>query len=214
MGTGGRIKIVVVTSNAYADLVAEMAARFVKYWPGEFQADVLCYDKAPERLPDRFRTVSLGKEPPGKEWSTPMLGYFLDLWQAKTDGYFALFLDDYYLDKPVNPDFLSTAEWIMRNKEVVKIDLTKDRGQFKHEILVPPWIISAQDAPYRMSLQAAIWRAGYFLSNLKPRLTPWEFELRGNRECMFDGAEIWGTMSGIVSYLNVVKKGKRCIPTT
>jgi hypothetical protein len=97
----------------------------------------------------------------------------------------------------------------------VKIDLSSDRTYFAHSFYAHDngmeIIVSDQDAPYRSSLQAAIWKREYFSAMLQPGRSPWDFEERGMEEHMNDGKLILGLAAADdppVPYLNIYSKGK------
>ena len=118
-------------------------------------------------------------------------------------------LDDYWLTEPVNTRAVETFCLMVEIGLADKFDLTRDRMEHPHtRTLWDSVIQSKQDARYRTSLQAAVWRAGYFKQYLKPGRTVWEFETKGYREAINDGATILGTTRGVVTYVNATVNGE------
>ena len=116
-------------------------------------------------------------------------------------------LDDYWIQE-VDADLLSKAEELMAQvNHPDKIDLSSDRMQCKNTTWDSDFVLSAQDAWYRTSLQAAIWKTEYLLKFCKAGWTPWQFEIEGSRLAMNDGAMILGTEKPCIRYVNVLKKG-------
>ena len=131
------------------------------------------------------------------------------------EEHFILLQIDYFINRPVQLDKIEVLRSFLDRSDVVKIDLTLDRARHLHNLYTTHGeiqiIVSDQNAEYRSSLQAAIWRKDYFLSLLKPNRNPWAFELIGMHERKNDGKLILGIKhphSGPVSYANVYTKGK------
>lgn len=88
--------------------------------------------------------------------------------------------DDYWLLNPVEFSQLSSLCEVMRIQGIdylrlVPIPPAPEREEVKvHEF---SFGLLAEDAPYRRSLQASIWRREYFLSQLEGDCSPWQFEL-------------------------------------
>ena len=199
------MRVVVTTCDAYQWLLPEFAARLNMFWPKN-EVDVLGYERPLFKLPANFKFISCGEQPEGKVWTTGLIPYFEQMHDEDT---FVLMMDDYYLTKQIDQGLM---DHVLKNVEYFdKLDLTRDRSHFGYHV----WngdeeiVESAQTARYRSSLQAAIWRVGYFKKFMKPGRTAWQFELEGEREAMDDGAVILGTRSGIVQYDNMILKGER-----
>jgi hypothetical protein len=203
------MKIIVTTSDAYLPLIGEFSRRLVEggleQYRGLEPVTVLGYKTPADLLPANFEFVSLGEQPPNKDWTSGLISYFDNF----KDDYFMLLLDDYMMVK-VDVGALQHAGLIMEvDKTAMKFDLTRDRYKFEHIENEGINIIHAtQESPYRSSLQAAIWRTSYFKKLLVPKRTAWEFELKGQEQCVCDGALILGTKTGIVEYENAMLKGK------
>ena len=195
------LPIIVVTSDKYRHLMPEFASRFNEYASCELNVTCLCYQLPPE-LPRNFSVVSLGEQPDGGDWTSGLRSYFLGY---DSESRFILLLEDYFINYPF--DF--EAIMAMNTFPCDKFDLTNDRVQFPHWVhSEEKWLIcSDQVARYRSSLQAAIWRVGYFKKFLVGKRTPWEFELKGEQDAMRDGATILGTTGGLIRYDNAMKMG-------
>lgn len=201
------MKIICLTSDSYVHLMKGFADCFNKHWGDP--VTVLGYKPPIEKLPDNFEFVSLGEQPPDHDFTTGLIPYFKEL----KDDYFCLFLDDYYVTK-VDKERLGIAESAVTLPLILscfhpieKFDLSYDRMNFPHTEFDNGVILCAQDARYRTSLQAAIWRTSYFRRFLVPHRTPWEFELLGEKKAMNDDAIILGFTTPVVEYRNVMKKG-------
>lgn len=130
---------------------------------------------------------------------------------------FILMQIDYFIHKQVNIHQLDLLHEYLGSDCVDKIDLSSDRFEFAHRIYADidgtRIIESDQQAPYRSSLQAAMWTREYFASLLKPNRSPWDFEQQGAKEQLNDNRRILGVAQadfGPVPYLNVYSRGEVC----
>ena len=164
---------------------------------------MLCYQE-PKDLPENFKGVSVGRQPPNKDWTTALIPYF----EALEDEYFVLTLEDQYLVQPVDVGRIKAFTRIMdRHPEVGKVDLTQDRTRFPHK-RKGRIVISDQQARYRSSLQTALWRKDYFMKFLNPGWTCWDFEIEGMKLAYNDGVQILGTTDGITHFREMSVKGR------
>lgn len=206
------MQIYCITSNDYADLVPEFAERFNRFWINAPPADVqkvtvLCYDRKPSKLPGNFDVVSLGKQTAfGEAWTDGLIPYFGG---DNVPNLFIVMLEDYHIVKPVNAAAISFLALRFRDSQVAKIGLTNDAIQYPHEKTgTPGLLLQSQDARYRgSSLQAAIWRKSYFRNLLVPGRTAWDFELKGEKECAFDGTAQYFVRDSVIRYENKMNKG-------
>ena len=225
----GNLKVYVTTSDYYNHLIPGFAYLFNGYWSPHQEVTILCYTKPNYSLPDNFSMFSLGPSESfgnrGPEWAdregirsypTPKWTESLrPIFEQMTDEHFILLQIDYFLNRFVQLDKIELLRGFLDRSAVVKIDLTLDRARQLHNLYATNGdiqiIVSDQNAAYRSSLQAAIWRKDYFLQLLKPNRDPWAFELIGAEELKNDGKLILGIKqphAAPVSYANVYTKGK------
>jgi hypothetical protein len=172
--------------------------------PEEFGNDVA------EWSPGR-RGADHGETYPTPRWTDSLRPFFEGLEEDR----FALFQIDYFLHRPARLDVVAVLERLLDREGVVKADLTLDRTFFPHELYAREGelrlIASGQDAPFRSSLQAAIWKRDYLLELLVPGRSPWDFEIIGMCERMDDGKLIVGVADPEhepVPYVNVYGQGR------
>src|ERR1022692_1992630 len=168
------MKVFVITSDWYNPLIPGFAYLFNKFWSADQPVTFLGYTVPDYELPQNFSFESLG---PGTdfanyrtEWSYVGRGSeFSDSlkgWLSRMpDPYFILLLIDYFIHQPVSRRQLDILEKHIQRDNVMKIDLSLDRIYFAHSRYDDeperPLFAIAQAAPYRSSLQAAIWRREY-----------------------------------------------------
>ena len=199
------MRVIVTTSDGRKDILRGFAARFNRYWDAEQRVDVLGFEPV-SGLPDNFRFHSLGRQSDfGKIWTDPLIPWF----DALEDEPFVLMLDDYWITDYVNGVRVAMLYNMVYSTMADKADLTQDRFNHPHKDTgFGNVLVSTQTARYRTSLQAAIWRTGYFRRYLAPGRSIWAFECKGYREAFNDGATILGTVDGVVKYENVTVNGE------
>ena len=226
------MKVYVTTSDWYNPLIPAFCHLFGRHWSRSQEVVILGYTPPAEALPENASFVSLG--PPERfgndqpEWSPGRRGWPMSepfptprwtdslrpFFEKLPEDRFVLLQIDYFLHHPVRLAIVEALEERFERDGAAKIDLSRDRTFFAHE----PYseenglrlIVSRQDAPYRSSLQAAIWRREYFLELLIPGRSPWDFEELGMRERIGDGRLILGVADRDrqpVRYLNLYAQG-------
>jgi hypothetical protein len=163
---------------------------------------VLHYDGAnKDAWPSGVEYVSMGEQPAGKVWTDGINSVVHNL-----NEYFVLMLDDYCLNRAVNPMEMYALKKLIECCYADKIELTAQ------SLKLPPYkdamlglIERGQTSRYRNSLQAAIWRRHYFAKFLVPGWTPWQFEIEGMKMAYNDGAVILGPKYDVLSYDNVMQ---------
>lgn len=192
------MRVIVTTCDSHRHLLPEFADRFNKYWSPRQPVDVVCFEPVRD-LPENFTCHSMGRQRDfGKaDWTTPVRGFVEGLFERQ----FVLMLEDYHLTAPVPRSAVFAYSRLFKFLTVAKFDLSRDRARHPHKML-ETMLVSEQDAPYRTSVQAAIWRTSYFLRYCVPGRTVWDFELKGSKEARNDGQDILGTREGVVHYTN------------
>jgi hypothetical protein len=131
------------------------------------------------------------------------LGKFLS---TLDDEYILLMLDDYWVQE-VDQWLFSRAQ-LGVEEGAAKVDLSGDRVKFPHTLRPDGFVESAANAPYRTSLQAALWRVDYLMRYCCDGWSPWDFELQGRNMARDDGALILGTSRPALRYINVMRRGQ------
>ena len=227
------MNVYVTTSDWYNPILPAFAHLFNRYWSPVQPVTVLGYSDPACELPPNFSFRSLGSarefgnDVP--EWSegrrgrdfrepfpTPRWSDSLKRWLHRTpDPCFILMQIDYFIHRPVQVRQIDALQKCLADENVMKIDLSSDRHYFPHSHYCRDGdidiVVSDQDAPYRASLQTAIWRREYLDAMLHPGRSPWDFERRGSEEHRNDGKLILGVAQpdfGPVPYLNVYGRGQ------
>ncbi len=130
--------------------------------------------------------------------------------------YILFFLDDFWLDAPVDVEFFEkTLEWLRKNPDVATISYQPTNGQNIQDGRFERFEKRPQKGEYRMNCQAAIWRREKLISFLRPHESAWDWERDGSirssryKDCLYtliDGSPL------IFSYDlgGVIYKGRWC----
>lgn len=211
---GGSLVVHCLTSNAYVHAIPGFAYLFNKFWSDDQGVKILRYDvRNPKLHLPNFHVIAIGKQA-DHTWSSGLRGYLEGLAHAG-ETHILLMLEDYYLSTPVDRQAVKALHaYALDNPEVAKIDLSGDRLKFPHTehptANSVPVVLSADDALFQTSIQAAIWRIDYLLRFLVDSETPWQFEKAGTRRVIaareagtFDG-KILGTSRAVLNYVNAI----------
>lgn len=180
------MKILVPTSNKYAELTIPFAELYNKYWPGQ-EIYFLGYDVMPSKsLPDNCTFVSLGNQDDfGKTWTNALIPYI----QALPDTHFIVtmedvalvdYVDQHLVDKLENEIKSGHAKKALLDSHLNHMSITYKEGLRQ---LHPA-------ADYRTTLHPAIWEKDYFLRYLKPNFSAWDFEVKNMPESKVDGERV------------------------
>jgi hypothetical protein len=200
-------------------MVAGFAHLFNRAWSAKCPVTVVHYEQRPPALPPNFSLYDNGKD---DGFSTGLIRFL----NAIPDQHVILFLEDYWLVRVDTNQVALMIRLAEHNPDICKIDLTDDRLKVPHTKITIPYtnkptllsrpgdflaldmVKSHLDAPYLMSLQAAIWRTDFLLRFLKKGENPWKMEKYGTTRVQkayknedFDG-RVMGCQVPPVVYVN------------
>ena len=183
------MKVIVLTSDKYLHALQPFAWLFNKYWSSAQPVTVAGFTPPDFGLPGNFTFHSIGafEDYPVARWSDALIKLLNEI----EDETLALFLEDYWLIRPVNIEAVNMLDdYALQFKNVLRIDLTTDRlfsfgPRYPQD--VPDYgncgyldlVKTNPGTAYQMSMMAAIWRRDNLLSALIPGETPWQLEIDG-----------------------------------
>jgi hypothetical protein len=203
------IRVFVLTCNKYLWALRPFSYLFNQYWSSLQPVVVGCFAPPSFPLPDNFTIYQIDKQDyPANKWSNGLI----KMLKAVNDEFVVLLLEDYWLCRGVDHSgILTLRDYMIGHGNVVRFDLTADRlyGHMMRD--VDYWghydiIECAEDAPYQMSLQAAIWRRELLLWLLQPDKSAWEVELHTNM--VGRDVRVLGSRQYPIRYSNAVYQGK------
>ncbi|QWD48031.1 hypothetical protein C2742_01655 [Polynucleobacter paneuropaeus] len=217
-GANHRYSVLVNSSDGYEDCWRPFFHLLKKYWP---MLEVPIYLNTEHKnwkatnYPNLICT-QVEKENRGQgrlTWSECLM---LALEQIKTP-LVLYFQEDYFIHQNVRHVLIEQAsDYMVRNPEVSHIALTRHCSYGPYEAHSEPWLQTiGQNARYRISTQAALWRVDVLKSYLNSLENGWMFEVYGTwrankRKDVFLSAK-WDQMTGgpAIDYLHTgIIKGK------
>ena len=220
--TGGvpnyQYSVLVNSSDGYEDCWEPFFHLLKKYWPTLMAPIYLNTERKNWNSIDYPNLICTqvekeGKGEPRLTWSACLLAA---LEQIKTP-LVLYFQEDYFIHQNVRHSLVEKAsDYMDQHPEVGHIALTRHCSYGPYEIHSEPWLQTIrQDARYRISTQAALWRVDVLKSYLNPLENGWMFEIYGSwrahkRQDIFLSAK-WDEIDGgpAVDYLHTgIIKGK------
>jgi hypothetical protein len=142
-------------------------------------------------------------------WSDRLIAY-LSRYHQPYDT-IALYLEDYWLNAPVDNDMVGRGFHLMRKMPALhKVELTDDAHVRPHHGYDIHYLRVDNRAAYLTSTQAALWRVGFLLSCLREGENIWQFEIDGTAR--ISGQPNLFILSGrqaAVSYANIRLRGSQ-----
>ncbi len=176
------MNIVCLTSNAYRGCLEPFAYYWNRFAGEDRPVLIAHYEVEPPPLPRNFNTYCLGEQR-RYTWS----GGLRKLLTVLDEELVLLLLEDYFLTESVDWEMVERLEHLLLERpDVAKIDLSNDRLKVGHhadadhdDLIVSDW-----DAPFQMSMQAALWRSDFLYRWLDPTENAWQAEKRGTKRLL------------------------------
>lgn len=182
--------ILVSSTDLFRDCWEPFFTLLGDYWPRPLPPVCLCTETEFYEHPDvPIRVVHVGGGGGERHptWSTAILRC---LEAIETD--LVLYLqDDYFLYDSVRVDVVDEVVALMLAEGIECVRLMECGGSgpwlpSEHELI---WRVDRR-APYRISLQAALWRGDALRKYLRRHESPWQFEVWGSRRATRLGGDI------------------------
>ncbi len=178
-----RLAILVCSCDKYEDVWNPMFEMFFKFWEDcPYDVYLLTNNKKYDNY--RVKTIITGDD---VSWSKA----FRTALESIKEEYVLIIMEDYILQKKVcNRDFEEAIEYMSQNSvDYLRIfpcpkptkKLNEKCGDFELGLI-------ESSAPYRVSLQAAIWKREYALSIINDKDSAWQFEHMGSKRSAVDGS--------------------------
>ena len=179
------LKIIIPTCDKYLHLVEGLVYTIDKYWKNHGEVIILGYKNPNYDLPNNTTFHSSGNDRGPRYWSNDLIKYFKDF----DEEYFINLVDDTLIIREVDVDRIDELFSFMKESDITKIFLSGSlvESYRSHEYGKMGLLEIKQSSTYRTSVQPAIIKTSYWMKYLKPKQTPWEFELQNSKN---DGLSI------------------------
>ena len=185
----GDISILVCSCDKYEDLWNPMFEMFIKFWE-DCQLNIYLMTNNKKYNHEKVISIKTGDD---VSWSRA----FRKALNNIQSEYVFIIMEDYLLKNKVNIDeFLGLVEY-MRKENAVCIrtmpslyaneQLYGKYGDYRVGLV-------SKDDPYRISLQAGIWKKEYIMSIIDDKDSAWEFEHLGSKRSARDNSKILCTL--------------------
>lgn len=166
--------IVISSFDGYSDAWRPFFELFWRYWPDcPYPIYLIANNLA---WPDeRVRTIKI---PNDQGWG----GNFIQAIKEIKADYIIYLQEDYFLKSKVNSGYIESILKFTADEGAVCMRLFPCPGPdlpYKGNSEIGA---ISKDAPYRISLQAAIWESNSFLELIRPEWSGWDMEIRGTIE--------------------------------
>lgn len=96
--------------------------------------------------------------------------------------YILLFLEDYWIDKVVNPEkVIQAIQWLDANKDVASFSFYPCmKGHNIDDNRFPGFELRPQNCDYKLNCQVGLWRRKKLISFLRSHESAWDFEILGS----------------------------------
>lgn len=166
-----KITILVCSCDSYCDLWPPFFKLLKKYWSNNECKIILNTETKQYSYPGlNIETFSLGKESYGKR--------MLDHINRIDTPFVLLLLDDFFLRRNVEEDVLCKLIEMMENNENIAA-MTFDENPYydRKEESYLGFVKLLRCAPYKLNMQAGIWRVDSFKKYWAPNDNPWIWEI-------------------------------------
>lgn len=205
------MKTVVLTSDNRNWLLRGFFHQWARYFDqyASIEVEVAGFTR-PAYLPKYATFFSIGKfeDYPINAWSDGLIKYL----NAIPDELVLIFLEDYWLMRPVNRRVLSACcSWMEDHKDVIRFDVAADRMFNKQARYIGSFgILDICEAKgdYSLSFQASIFRKSLLLEVLQSGETPWQTEINGSERLNRLPYKVCGSYQWPLMYMIVVNKGQ------
>lgn len=173
------VTIVVSSCDKYSALWSPFFGSLFKYWPAlntnHKDSKILLVANKQQYQHPRITMVNIPTE-------TSWTNNILQALQEVDTKYVLLFLDDYWLNAPVDEQRLAELLHLVRTTDAAMLQISYNdlryQGGEPHPT-IDGVMYRNKYAHYKLSLQLAVWDKQALLDLLRPGENPWEFELAG-----------------------------------
>ena len=195
------LSVLIPSCDAYSDLWAPFFNLFFRFWP-DCPFPVLLGSNTQTFYHDRIHILYSSR---GKNWTNSTREFV----EALTTPYVLLFLEDFFLRRPVPTAAVLSAFESLKHLNGDMLRLMPRPGPDIGLAQYPNVGRIEVGAPWRVSTQVAIWKRQTLLDLMREGEPIWEFEFRGSRRSDALGDTFYAVWQPLIPYgHHVVQRGK------
>ncbi len=168
--------ILVSSCDGYRDLWDPFFTILKANWPAVAQRDILLITEREDYAFDGLQIRTLPPYPQGVRptWSQCIKDHL----QAIESEYVLFFLEDFFLEAPVNEAQINACLAAMQaNKKIAHFSFEPTFWQCIDDGKYDGFVRRKHVAPYKVNTQVGLWRKKELLALLRTHESPWEFEV-------------------------------------
>jgi len=168
-----RVQVLVCSCDKYRDVWPAFFQLFFKYWRDcPYGVNLIANDES--YCDERVTTLHIDRR---LDWSSA----FLESLSLLTAPYVLVLMEDYLLERAVDSQGLSRLAEYMDERRVECIHVYPENKSEGDPISVQKYTLKEvpEGFPYRVNLQAALWRRDYLISLVRAGESAWDFEVAG-----------------------------------
>jgi hypothetical protein len=192
--------ILVLSCDRYCDLWPHFFYFFFKFWP-DCPWNVFLGTNKKNFVDPRVITLQIGDDTSWADGAKKMV-------ECLPTDYFLLLLEDFFIQNTVMTTMVLDCLIILRYLNGGYLRLRPFPKPDRKISTFPSIGLIYKDAPYRLALQAAIWKKSVFLKLIQTDETAWEMELLGSNRsnCIPEG--FYCTWDAVIQYRAAITLGK------
>lgn len=173
-----KCSVLICTCDKNADIWPYFFHFFKKHYPDCPYPIYLNTETEKYEDPD-LKITSLQAHKPGDPagWSRRLRDYL----NAMDSEYVIILLEDFFFMADVRTDELERCMMRMDQDKMIANFIFDSGRHMCHESEFPEYLIQDRKAPFRLCLQAGIWRRKTLLKYLRNHENPWQFEIWGSK---------------------------------
>lgn len=203
--------LVLSTYDGGEDLWEGFFKALITQWAGFNMPVVMNTETKSYSFPGiNIKVINSGDSSKSKVWGRRLIN---TLKQVETE-YILLFLEDFWLDAPVDTvHFEKCLQWMRENQDVANISFQRTHGENIKDNRFERFERRPKKGEYRMNCQVGLWRRRKLIEFIRPHENPWEWEKYGSIRSRRYGDSLYSLIDGapkVFSYDlgGVVYKGR------
>ena len=185
--------VMVLSSDGYSDLWPIFFQQFKKNWPSFNGTLFLNTENVGKKLSDSNKYgVTLPKQ--SFSVNTPWAERLFKCLTEMDEEYVLLLLDDFILTDFVDYEEINKCvNYMKEDHDIACFNFRPTKGKAVEQGF-KKYELKDKKSPFRINLQAGIWRKSFLLEFIRKHENPWQFETWGNMRARRFGDKIYHTL--------------------
>ncbi len=200
LDTRNHLSILILSCDRYADIWPHFFTLFYKYWPDCPWRVFLGTNKIKLNDP-KVVSLSIGEDANWADSAQKIVE------KIPTD-YFLVLLEDFFIRKTIMTNEITNCLLLLKELKGGYLRLRPFPKPDRHIPAYPAIGMIEENAPYRLALQAALWKKDVFLRLVQPGETAWDMEVKGTERSRSIPEAFYCTWDTTIHYRAGITLGK------